>query len=81
MWSTLFVLEIEKQNTYSLLAGVDINTQQSFEALSERAVAVVVDPIQSVKGKVPEFKTHLVKNVHTYAWEKLLFISGIIIKL
>ncbi len=35
-----------------VLAGVDINTQQSFEALSERAVAVVVDPIQSVKGKV-----------------------------
>jgi hypothetical protein len=34
------------------LSGVDINTQQSFEALSERAVAVVVDPIQSVKGKV-----------------------------
>jgi len=33
------------------LSGVDINTQQSFEALSERAVAVVVDPIQSVKGK------------------------------
>lgn len=34
------------------LSSVDINTQQSFEALSERAVAVVVDPIQSVKGKV-----------------------------
>merc|ERR1739848_78404 len=34
------------------LSGVDINTQTSFEALSERAVAVVVDPIQSVKGKV-----------------------------
>merc|ERR1712141_471175 len=34
------------------LSGVDINTQKSFEALSERAVAVVVDPIQSVKGKV-----------------------------
>jgi 26S proteasome regulatory subunit N11 len=34
------------------LSGVDMNTQQSFEALSERAVAVVVDPIQSVKGKV-----------------------------
>lgn len=33
------------------LSGVDINTQQSFEALSERAVAVVVDPIQSVKGE------------------------------
>ena len=36
----------------TLFLGVDINTQQSFEALSERAVAVVVDPIQSVKGKV-----------------------------
>ena len=34
------------------LSGVDINTQQSFEALDPRAVAVVVDPIQSVKGKV-----------------------------
>ena len=33
-------------------AGVDVNTQQSFEALNQRAVAVVVDPIQSVKGKV-----------------------------
>jgi 26S proteasome regulatory subunit N11 len=31
---------------------VDINTQQSFEQLTPRAVAVVVDPIQSVKGKV-----------------------------
>lgn len=34
------------------LSGVDINTQQSFEALSSRAVAVVVDPIQSVKGQL-----------------------------
>jgi len=34
------------------LSGVDINTQQSFEALNQRAVAVVVDPIQRVKGKV-----------------------------
>merc|ERR1712227_1061486 len=34
------------------LSGVDVNTQQSFEALNSRAVAVVVDPIQSVKGKV-----------------------------
>ena len=25
---------------------------QSFEAISQRSVAVVVDPIQSVKGKV-----------------------------
>ena len=29
-----------------------LQTQQSFEALNKRAVAVVVDPIQSVKGKV-----------------------------
>jgi len=34
------------------LSGVDVNTQQSFEQLHKRAVAVVVDPIQSVKGKV-----------------------------
>ncbi|ETW04158.1 26S proteasome non-ATPase regulatory subunit 14 [Aphanomyces invadans] len=34
------------------LSGVDINTQQSFEALNARAVSIVVDPIQSVKGKV-----------------------------
>lgn len=32
------------------LSGVDINTQQSFEALNQRAVAVVVDPIQSVRA-------------------------------
>jgi len=34
------------------LSGVDINTQQAFEALNKRAVSVVVDPVQSVKGKV-----------------------------
>ncbi|KAJ4478284.1 JAB1/Mov34/MPN/PAD-1 ubiquitin protease-domain-containing protein [Lentinula aciculospora] len=34
------------------LSSVDINTQQSFESLNSRSVAVVVDPIQSVKGKV-----------------------------
>jgi len=34
------------------LSSVDINTQQSFEQLHPRCVAVVVDPIQSVKGKV-----------------------------
>merc|ERR1712205_77335 len=34
------------------LSGVDINTQQSFEQLNQRAVAVVIDPVQSVKGKV-----------------------------
>jgi 26S proteasome regulatory subunit N11 len=34
------------------LSSTDINTQSSFEALNQRAVALVVDPIQSVKGKV-----------------------------
>ncbi|KOS14826.1 mov34-domain-containing protein [Malassezia pachydermatis] len=34
------------------LSSVDINTQQSFEQLNPRAVAIVVDPIESVKGKV-----------------------------
>merc|ERR1719503_455579 len=34
------------------LSGVDINTQQSFEALNARLVAVVIDPVQSVRGKV-----------------------------
>ena len=34
------------------LSGVDVNTAKSFEQLNERSVAVVVDPIQSVKGKV-----------------------------
>lgn len=34
------------------LSSTDISTQQSFEKLCKRAVAVVVDPIQSVKGRV-----------------------------
>ena len=34
------------------LSSTDINTQSSFEQLNNRAVALVVDPIQSVKGKV-----------------------------
>ncbi len=34
------------------LSGVDVNTAQSFEALNARAVSLVVDPIQSVRGKV-----------------------------
>ena len=34
------------------LSSVDCNTQQSFESLNKRAVAVVIDPIQSVRGKV-----------------------------
>lgn len=34
------------------LSSVDIGTQQSFERLNKRSVAVVIDPIQSVRGKV-----------------------------
>ena len=34
------------------LSGTDIETQKSQEMLNQRAVAVVVDPVQSVKGKV-----------------------------
>lgn len=34
------------------LSLVDVNTQQSFELLDPRSVAVVIDPIQSVRGKV-----------------------------
>lgn len=34
------------------LSNVDISTQSAFEQLNKRAVAVVIDPIQSVKGKV-----------------------------
>lgn len=34
------------------LSMVDVKTQKSFEQLSDRAVAVVIDPVQSVKGRV-----------------------------
>ncbi|KAJ1678811.1 multicatalytic endopeptidase [Spiromyces aspiralis] len=34
------------------LSSTDINTQAAFEQLDPRSVAVVIDPIQSVKGKV-----------------------------
>lgn len=34
------------------LSGVDISTQNSFEQLDPRAVSVVIDPVQSVPGKV-----------------------------
>lgn len=48
------------------LSGVDINTQQSFEALSTRAVAVVVDPIQSVKGELLTTCTCMCTCIHVY---------------
>ncbi|CAK83986.1 unnamed protein product (macronuclear) [Paramecium tetraurelia] len=34
------------------LSSVDINTQQSYEQLNKKSIAVVIDPIQSVRGKV-----------------------------
>ena len=34
------------------LSGVDVSTAQSFEQLNPRSVSVVVDPIQSVRGRV-----------------------------
>jgi proteasome lid subunit RPN8/RPN11 len=34
------------------LSGVDINTHQSFENLNKGCIAVVIDPIQSVKEKI-----------------------------
>ena len=34
------------------LSSTDVSTQSSFEQLCKRAVAVIIDPIQSVKGKV-----------------------------
>ncbi|ORD96818.1 RPN11 [Hepatospora eriocheir] len=34
------------------LSSTDVSTQSAFEQMCKRAVAVVVDPIQSVKGKV-----------------------------
>ncbi len=34
------------------LSMTDITTQKSYEGLERRAVALVIDPIQSVKGRV-----------------------------
>ncbi|CEF65517.1 26S proteasome non-ATPase regulatory subunit 14 [Strongyloides ratti] len=34
------------------LSRIDINTQKSFEALNPRSIAIVVDPIQSVRGMI-----------------------------
>jgi 26S proteasome regulatory subunit N11 len=44
------------------LSSVDISTQQSFEMLCKRAVAVVIDPIQSVRGKVVIDAFRLINN-------------------
>lgn len=34
------------------LSFVDVKTQISFEKMHHRSVAVVIDPVQSVKGRV-----------------------------
>ncbi|AEA38777.1 26S proteasome regulatory subunit (nucleomorph) [Cryptomonas paramecium] len=34
------------------LSGVDINTQQNFEYLNQRSIAIVIDPIQSTQDKI-----------------------------
>lgn len=34
------------------LSNVDMSTQATFEQLNKRSIAVVIDPVQSVKGKV-----------------------------
>jgi 26S proteasome regulatory subunit N11 len=52
------------------LSSVDVNTQQSFEQLNQRAVAVVVDPIQSVKGKVVIDAFRLISNQSAVAGQE-----------
>lgn len=68
------------------LSGVDINTQQSFEALSERAVAVVIDPIQSVKGKVvidafrlinPNMMVSMLLTIVSFDYDHMVPIAGL----
>ncbi|EAR97143.1 Mov34/MPN/PAD-1 family: proteasomal regulatory protein rpn11 and signalosome complex protein (macronuclear) [Tetrahymena thermophila SB210] len=44
------------------LSSVDMNTQMSFEQLHPRFVALVIDPIQSVKGKVVMDAFRLINN-------------------
>jgi 26S proteasome regulatory subunit N11 len=34
------------------LSMVDVQTQKSFEQLGHRSIAVVIDPVQSVRGHV-----------------------------
>lgn len=51
-------------------SGTDINTQQSFEQLNQRAVGVVVDPIQSVKGKVVIDCFRLINVQHFFAGQE-----------
>ncbi|KAM0688167.1 26S proteasome non-ATPase regulatory subunit 14 [Conglomerata obtusa] len=60
------------------LSNVDMNTQQSFERLSKRAVGVVIDPIQSVKGKVVIDAFRLINNnMHMLGMESRQVTSNI----
>lgn len=49
------------------LSSTDVSTQSAFEKLCERAVAVVIDPIQSVKGKVV---IDAFRNIETFGLEE-----------
>ena len=65
------VTQIKKRFFSKLVIFFIFLFPQSFEALSERAVAVVVDPIQSVKGKVRVFRFTLWKTVQTLVKKNL----------
>jgi hypothetical protein len=60
------------------MSGVDMNTQKSFEKLDERCVAVVIDPIQSVKGKVGwNLEEGVIEGAITLHWSCLVS-SGVV---
>ena len=55
-----------------------MNTQKSFEKLDERCVAVVIDPIQSVKGKVGwNLEEGVIEGAITLHWSCLVS-SGVV---
>ncbi|KAM0677324.1 26S proteasome non-ATPase regulatory subunit 14 [Binucleata daphniae] len=60
------------------LSNIDMNTQQSFEKLSKRAVGIVIDPVQSVKGKVVIDAFRLINNnMHILGMEPRQVTSNI----
>lgn len=65
------------------MTGVDINTQQSFEALNQRAVAVVIDPVQSVFSCVYDLPPVILRSQIWFAnfrwkvkWWLTVFVSS-----
>lgn len=48
----MLVIKCRRQHSTGKLTPSDVADIQSFEQLHPRAVAVVIDPIQSVRGKV-----------------------------